>query len=441
MQTPIPRDIPLPLPVNPAFAEILLVIAFIAHILFVNLMVGGSILVGVFQWRGLKTPDYDALARKLADTVTVNKSMAVVLGVAPLLLLNVLYTIHIYTANALTGTAWMMVVPLVTMAFLLTYFHKYTWDTLAAHRKTHIAINLLAVAIFLFIPFVFLANVNLMMFPEEWTKIHGFLSAVMQPNVVPRYMHFMSASLILTSLFGVGYFGRPAFDGAAHFAEFDEKRLRRIFYSVAFSVSLLQFVVGPIVLVTLPGRGMSGPMLTAIGLGATLAIPAVWLMWKELVSPADRVYTRLGPIVSMLGLTVVCMAFGRQMYRGVALAEHKRAMGEATAKWVDDAAQAEYESALGTARASRGESLGETHFKATCSGCHAVDKKLVGPSLVEIAEIYASDPEGIVRWAKQPGQKREGARMPSMAIVGDTKLAAIAKYMLEAGKQGDSSAP
>lgn len=37
--------------------------------------------------------------------------MAVVLGVAPLLLINVLYTIHFYIANALTGTAWILLVP------------------------------------------------------------------------------------------------------------------------------------------------------------------------------------------------------------------------------------------------------------------------------------------------------------------------------------------
>jgi cytochrome c len=42
---PIPRDIPLPLPANAHFLEVLLIIAFITHILFVNLMVGGSILV------------------------------------------------------------------------------------------------------------------------------------------------------------------------------------------------------------------------------------------------------------------------------------------------------------------------------------------------------------------------------------------------------------
>ena len=88
---PVPRDIPLPLPARPFFLEPLLITAFIAHIVFVNLLVGGSIMVLGFQLRGRRDPDFDRLARALAATVTVNKSIAVVLGVGPLLLFIVLY--------------------------------------------------------------------------------------------------------------------------------------------------------------------------------------------------------------------------------------------------------------------------------------------------------------------------------------------------------------
>jgi len=145
--TPVPRDIPLPLPASPELLHVLLVVAFIAHILFVNLMVGGSILVLGCELRGFGKPDYDRLARELAVTVTVNKSLAVVLGVAPLLLINVLYTIHFYTANALTGTAWILLIPAIATAFLLLYLHKYTWDRLADHKWIHVGILAIAVAL------------------------------------------------------------------------------------------------------------------------------------------------------------------------------------------------------------------------------------------------------------------------------------------------------
>jgi cytochrome c len=439
---PVPRDIPLPLPADRFFLEALLVVAFVAHILFVNLMVGGSILVFGFELRGLRNPDYDKLARALATTVTVNKSVAVVLGVAPLLLINVLYTIQFYTANALTGTAWILLVPAIASAFLLLYLHKYTWERLATQKAVHLSILGLALALFLTIPLVFLANVNLMMFPEKWTRIQGFLSALLLPNVFARYLHFLCASLVITSLFGVWHFGRSAYPVESTFERLDRPALRRAFYSVAFAVSLAQFLVGPLVLFTLPSKGLNGPALTSIGVGACVALPAVWLIWRDL-SEREPHGKRLPYIVAYLSITVVCMALGRHAYRLAALAEHRQAMKEATARWADDSAQARYDLAQGRRPgAAEGAASGEQLFQSTCSACHAVDKKVVGPPLTEIARLYAENPDGIVKWARAPGKKRpDYPQMPPFASLGDPTLHQIAKYMLEAGVAAGATKP
>ncbi|WP_394828784.1 c-type cytochrome [Pendulispora albinea] len=431
--TPVPRDIPLPLPVNGHALELLLIAAFIAHILFVNLMVGGSILVLAFEIRGAKNPDYDRLARALASTVTVNKSLAVVLGVAPLLLLNLLYTIHFYTANTLTGTAWILLIPTIATTFLLLYLHKYTWDRLRDLKWLHIGIQAMAVVLFLFIPLVFLTNVNLMMFPEHWTNVRGFLSALVLPNVFPRYFHFLCASLILTSLFGVGYFGRAKYPVEETFQALTRPQIRRAFYTVAFGVSLAQFIVGPLVLFTLPSKGLSGAVLSAIAMGALLAIPAIWMMWKDLSLPEPD-GKRLPFIAGCLSLTVLCMATGRHVYRGVALAEHRQAMRLATERWAEESAQAAYEQTLGRERAAQGVTQGQALFQSTCSACHGVDRRVVGPPLTEIARIYADNPDGIVTWARAPGKKRvDYPQMPAFASLGDPKLRAIAAYMLQTG--------
>ena len=191
---PIPRDIPLPLPADPVLLQALLVMLFLVHILFVCLMVGGSLIGLAAEIMGRRREDFDNLAREIVKTITVNKSLAVVLGVGPLLAINVLYTVYFYSANALTGAAWIAIVPLVTAAFLAAYAHKYSWDRLQGAKGLHIAIGAFSSLLFLLIPFIFLSNINLMLFPAQWSHVHGFFSALLLPNVIPRYLHFVLAS-------------------------------------------------------------------------------------------------------------------------------------------------------------------------------------------------------------------------------------------------------
>lgn len=90
--------------------------------------------------------------------------------------------------------------------------------------------------------------------------------------------------------------------------------------------------------------------------------------------------------------------------------------------------------AAGLAHADDAKAL----FQVQCSACHAVDHALVGPSLVEIAGLYRTNPDGFVQWCMKPGRKRlAGIEMPSMAAVGEPALRQIHAYILSesAGKK------
>ena len=426
------KDIPLPLPAPELFLQGALVLAFAAHILFVNLVVGGSLLTLFFQIRGLKDPKFDELAHAIAKTITVNKSLAVVMGVAPLLLLNVLYTVFIYSANALTGFAWFLIVPLVTAAFVLTYAHKYSWDVMAENKPLHIALGAMATILFLIIPLVFLTNMNLMLFPDSWSRVQGFFSALVKPNVLPRYLHFLAASLSVTALFMVAYSGRSS-DILCWLQRHGIHRgtLKRDFYGIVFGVTLVQFLAGPLVLVTLPSQGMSFFMLAFILSGAALAVLLAVLIWKEMRSPDHEVGRRFPSILVVMTTIVACMVLGRHFYRETALQAHKSDMKSRTEAFVAASEQAAYDAANEALAPKDPLVAGKSAFDANCAGCHQVDKNLVGPSVLEIASIYTSNEDGIVAWSKAPGKKRaDSPQMPAMSHVKDKDLAAIAKWML-----------
>ncbi|HLT52739.1 MAG TPA: hypothetical protein VKZ97_02555, partial [Flavobacteriaceae bacterium] len=323
INTPIPKDLPLDLPLPEWLLVTLLIVSFLLHIIFINLMVGGSIVTLWAQIKGLKNKEYDTFAHEIAKTITVNKSIAVVLGVAPLLSITTLYTIYFYSANALTGFAWIMIIPLVTIAFLLTYLHKYTWSTFENNRKLHIGIMALAVAIFLFIPLIFLTNVNLMMFPEKWGTVQGFLSALMLPNVFPRYLEFLGACIAVTGIFIVWYNNRKAYPIEEIYTSFTRYSIKKLGYSIATIGLSLQILFGVIVLFTLPSKGISYSVIGVMTIAGTLLAVALWFCYQTIVGEKDKIDLHFKKIALSIFAFMLVYGGSRQMYRHNSLEKHQ----------------------------------------------------------------------------------------------------------------------
>ncbi len=434
---PVPRDLMLPLPLPEAHLKFLLVVFFLLHIFFVNLMVGGSLQTIIFEILGLRNPKYDRLARKIAETVTVNKSLAVVMGIGPLLCINLLYTAQFYAANVMTGHAWAALVPLVITAFLLTYLHKYTWEKWAGSKKPqHLAVGALACLFFLLIPVIFLSNINLMLFPDKWSEVKGFLSSLKIGNVLPRYLHFLAACNAITGLFLTGWLGRPGYPVQDELPEFSRPEIRRLFYGVAFYVTLAQFFLGPVVLITLPTHGLSSELLWTIGGGVMAALLVLVVLFMEITAHDSKIGRFYWPVVILFSAIVLMMGTGRHMYREACLAEQKQYIRRHTDEFraMEYAIEIRKQAGL-DAVVKDSEPAGKTVYAESCSMCHALDKVLVGPSVSEIAALYKGNPAGIVAWAKAPGKKRENmVQMPSQSYLGEEKLKLVAEYLLQAGE-------
>ena len=433
-QTPVPHDIPLELPLPEWLLVGLLIVSFLAHILFVNLMLGGSILTLWAQVLGLRNKEYDVLAHEIARTITVNKSMAVVLGVAPLLSINTLYTVYFYSANTLTGLMWVAIIPLVVIAFLLTYLHKYTWHQLEENKALHISIIALAVLVFLFIPLIFLTNINLMLFPEKWGTIRGFVSAMTLDNVFPRYLHFLFASLAVTGLFLFWYIGRRSYPFDDLFKQLTRYDIQKKAYSLTLAASVAQFIMGPLVLITLPSKGIGYNLILTIFSGATIALFAMWWMWKAITGPQNEIGKGFGRIAIAMTITVLFMGTGRHIYRANALAPHQKLMAAKTSEFLRQVEDARANPVLKAEEPddATGEfAPGIKVFKANCAICHKVDEKLVGPPVKEMAVIYGDDLNGLKDWIKRPGKKREDyPQMPGFPQLSDSDLENLTKYIL-----------
>jgi len=436
INTPIPKDLPLDLPLPEWLLVTLLIVSFLLHIIFINLMVGGSIVTLWAQIKGLKNKEYDTFAHEIAKTITVNKSIAVVLGVAPLLSITTLYTIYFYSANALTGFAWIMIIPLVTIAFLLTYLHKYTWSTFENNRKLHIGIMALAVAIFLFIPLIFLTNVNLMMFPEKWGTVQGFLSALMLPNVFPRYLEFLGACIAVTGIFIVWYNNRKAYPIEEIYTSFTRYSIKKLGYSIATIGLSLQILFGVIVLFTLPSKGISYSVIGVMTIAGTLLAVALWFCYQTIVGEKDKIDLHFKKIALSIFAFMLVYGGSRQMYRHNSLEKHQELVADHTAEFQKLSKEARENPVEETIELEIDPSLGELAkgtaiFNQYCAACHKPNERLVGPPITEMVSIYKNDETGLVNWIKNPGKKRDDMpQMPGFPQLSNDELKELSKYIL-----------
>lgn len=436
INTPVPRDIPLALPLPEWLLVALLVVSFLMHIIFVNLMLGGTILTLWCQIRGLKDKDYHNLAHEISRTITVNKSLAVVMGVAPLLSISALYATYFYTATSLTGGMWIAIVPLVTVAFLLTYLNKYTWHLLDKNKPLSIAIIATATALFLFIPLIFLVNVNLMLFPEKWGTVKGFFSALLLPNVLPRYLHFIFASMAVTGLFVFWYMGRKSYRFETYFERLTRYDVKKKAYSLTLAATVAQFIMGPLVMLTLPTKGFDWRLVLIILSGAVIALPAMWQIWKAITGKPENINRNFGKVVIALSITVIFMGSGRHVYRANALAPHQKLVAANTAEFERLSKEARENPPIEQANLKIDSTLGAVAkgaaiYEMNCKSCHKEKEKLVGPPITEMVAIYAADKDGLKQWIKAPGKKRpDYPQMPTLSQLTDDDREELANYIL-----------
>jgi len=108
------------------------------------------------------------LNRAVVGWFPFSLSMAMTMGIAPLLFVQVLYGNLFYTSNILLGYWWLALVPLLIADFYLLY-----WARRRSRRDAPMggAALALATAIFIIIATVLSSNATLMQTPEAWGKI------------------------------------------------------------------------------------------------------------------------------------------------------------------------------------------------------------------------------------------------------------------------------
>ncbi|QTA78197.1 Uncharacterized protein dnl_04130 [Desulfonema limicola] len=191
-----------PVPVEWGWFKLFLILTFAIHILLVNIMLGTGIIAWINGLRQDTTGSLIPVQKDVAAKLPVIIALAINFGVAPFLFLQVLFGQFIYVSSQLMAVYWLSVIAVLIIAYYAAYFYKFNFDSLNEQRSIMIGTS---VILLLFIGFIFSNNISLMLNPKAWAGYFlnpdGLILNLSDPALVPRYLHFITASLAVGGLF------------------------------------------------------------------------------------------------------------------------------------------------------------------------------------------------------------------------------------------------
>ena len=314
MNVTIPAADPLPLPAPPWLMWGLLMLTFFLHLIFMNFVLGGSI-IALFA-RTKREEDEVRLSRWIGKVLPVAVAATVTFGVAPLLFLQVLYGRLFFSSAVLMAWWWLAVVPLVILAYYGTYviaFQKGALD------RWVMPISIAVAAILAGVAFLYSNNMTLMLRPDRFLPMfledaRGVQLNTADPTLIPRYLHMLLGAIAVAGLFVSIYGWIAARKDEAHGTW--AMRHGAIWFSAATAGNLLAGLwwfgaLAREVMLRFVG-GNTAATIWAIG-GTAAGLAAVWMMLSAIRAPHPARFVKWGTMLT--AITLVAMIVSRDQVR------------------------------------------------------------------------------------------------------------------------------
>ncbi len=319
---PIPQIDPMPVPAPLWLLRTLLLLTFALHLLFMNALLGGTILAFVSRV-GRRSGYATQLVSDLGRMLPPIFAFTITLGVAPLLFLQVMYGHFLYASSVLMAVPWLSIIGLVMLAYYAVYYF-----VLKGEKKPSVALPVLGLAIVLLaaVGFIYSNNFTLMLTPEGWLAAYansssGWNTNWAEPTLIARYLHMVLGAFAITGLLLVAIGLRK---GDTEYGRWLVEQGAQMF----LGPTILNFLVGFWFLMRLPLAvrmslmGGSSVAAAAFGLGIVLPLAAL----AHLMIARTGKSTRRNGVISIVAgvLTVAMMVVVRDTVRNAYLAPYFR---------------------------------------------------------------------------------------------------------------------
>lgn len=315
---------PMGVPFYPVVFQALMVLTFALHLAFVNLALGTTCLAVIGRLKGGER--WGRLAGGMARAATANVSGAILLGVAPLLFVQVIYDPFWYASSNLSA-AW-------AIGFIFILMAGYASLYLARDAKDDASSGFAAFAFAMFLTAGFIMHVlgYQLLQPEKWLgwyTSHGAASTagtVLHDFSLPRFLHFIAPAFAVTGVLLMLYswYFRVRTDMDAAYLDW----AGRLGAKMAFHATTFEVVTGFLWLMVLPLelRFHSHPLFL---LGVVLGLGLMGYLYHAQRQEKDH-YRFAWPAAAGMLVAVLEMAAAREALRirylsrfGYSIADHR----------------------------------------------------------------------------------------------------------------------
>jgi hypothetical protein len=198
----IPAPVPVPLPAPVWLLQGLSVFTFILHLLLMNCLVGGVVLLCLSAYRGQHDLQHRELVRHVAPVMPTVVSFTITFGVAPLLFLQLIYGQFFYTSSVLMAWGWLSVLFFLLIGYYGIYWCSFHQDEFGSRQ---LWVILVTAVMFLAVMVLFSRNMNFLLHPQDFYArflargAGGFL-APSNPATWPLLMHVFVSALGVSGL-------------------------------------------------------------------------------------------------------------------------------------------------------------------------------------------------------------------------------------------------
>lgn len=438
MNWKLPFDIPLVIPtmgIPGWFFDALGVIVFIVHIGFIYVLIGASTasvlynIMGVFK----KSKAHDEFAYRMTNPTTVSENMGALWGVAPLLVISVLYTGFFYTAILKVSPHILHIIYGNIFAFLLSYAYKYSWHVLHNHKGFHIAIGVVAVTVFYTLPPVFMSMSNLYLQPETFATVNNIWDIMLTPLTGFRLLNFFLTAFSVTGVVMI-WFGAKWLQNGKEDEEVAKLAISQgkkwFLFAAPVNIAVL-----PLVFFAFSPRIAEALLSTPYVFLPFIASIVLTILFFFLLKRFGQEHMSMGEAKTaalLVLIAVALMATTRHGIRVVSFEEPLALQAKATEQYMNNVL-IEYKKFKEEQKNKPAVVLDPAVSLADskgCLACHSVDAKLVGPSYKEVAAKYKSADE--IAGSIQKGSKGKwgAVEMPAQNVTPE-EAAQLAAWVMK----------